>query len=236
MRVVKTKRRTVASVVYGMFEAREVNQRCENDSCPPVVSDELRKLVPRGQRYAYDLIVDVGLARHLAGEQRDEIRRRLVEKHGIALSAGTVSTLCDRFLSYFERLHISRAAELRRAQQGGYPLHIDATCEAGRGGMFVSLDGWRGWVLWAGRIPSESTEHLSPFVEQTVALFGKPLAVVRDMGEGMTGRGWSTTSFVALSVANQSDRSRVSKTSREDGSQDPPPERQAAGRRRQRDG
>lgn len=187
VRVVKSKRRTIASVVYGAFEAREIRRRCETSTCPPIISDELRNLAPPGQRYAYDLVVDVGLARYLAGRQRDEIRRRLVDEHGIEISAGAISTLCDRFLLYLERLHVSRAGALCEAQQGGYPLHIDATCESGRGGLFACIDGWRGWVLWAGRVPSESTEYLSPLVEQAVALFGTPLAVVRDMGDGMAG-------------------------------------------------
>ncbi|MBM4320745.1 MAG: DUF2924 domain-containing protein, partial [Deltaproteobacteria bacterium] len=74
---------------------------------------------------------------------------------------------------------------LRAAMEGGYPLHLDATCERGRGGLFVALDGWRGWVLCAGRIPTEHQDHLWPVVEKTVALFGDPLAIVRDMGDGV---------------------------------------------------
>jgi hypothetical protein len=65
----------------------------------------------------------------------------------------------------------------------GYPLHIDATCEHGRGGLFVCINGWRGWVLMAARIPSEQTDHLRPVVDKTIELFGDPIATVRDLGE-----------------------------------------------------
>lgn len=147
-------------------------------------SAALARVVKPGQRYGYDLIVHVGLARYLGGQQRDEIRQELLEQRGIELSAGTISQLCDRFLVALETLHLLRAPELRSAMQGGYPLHLDATCDRGKGGLLVSLDGWRGWVLMATRIDSEREGHLRPLIDQTVALFGDPVAIVRDLGEG----------------------------------------------------
>ena len=148
-------------------------------------SDELARLVKPHQRYAYDLVVHVGLARYLRGKQREEIRAELYQERGFTLSDGSISNLCDRFLVYFEALHLARVPELRRAMQEGYPLHLDATCEHGKGGLFVCMDGWRGWVLMATRIPSEHEDYLRPLVEKTAALFGDPIATVRDMGEGM---------------------------------------------------
>ena len=68
-------------------------------------------------------------------------------------------------------------------QENGYPLHIDATSEFGKGGLFVCMDGFKKWVLCAGKIESESEEHLKPFVERTVELFGDPIATVRDLGK-----------------------------------------------------
>ena len=64
----------------------------------------------------------------------------------------------------------------------GYPLHIDATSEAGKGGLFLCLDGWRGWVLHAVKIASENETALLPAVAHTLAAFGEPVAVVRDLG------------------------------------------------------
>ncbi len=149
-------------------------------------SEALSRLVRPHQRYDYALIVHVGLARYLRGKQREEIRAELYRERGFTLSSGTISNLCDRFLAYFEALHLARVPELRRTMQDGYPLHLDATCEHGKGGLFVCMDGWRGWVLMAVRIPSEHEDHLRPLVEKTAALFGDPIATVRDMGEGMS--------------------------------------------------
>lgn len=182
--VQKSRRRTVVALGQGMFDAREISKRCTKRCCPPLRSEALRRLVKPGQRYSCDLLVHVGLGRYLEGQQREEIRQQLFAEHGIELSAGTVSTLCDRFLSLLEALHVQRAPQLRAAQSGGYPLHIDAACEHGKGGLFVCMDGWRGWVLCAARIPTENGIHLSPVVQRTVELFGQPAPVVRDMGQG----------------------------------------------------
>ncbi len=137
-----------------------------------------------GQKYGYDLIVHIGLLRYLSGLQREEIRDSLLNEHGIELSAGSVSALCDRFLIYFETLHVKRSPSLREAL-GDYPLHLDATCERGKGGLFVCIDGWKGWVLWAARVASESADNLVPVIEKTVHLFGQPVATVRDLGGGV---------------------------------------------------
>lgn len=153
------------------------------DSSHPVeTSESLLQLVPFGQRYGYDLIVWVGTARYLRNLQRKEIRAELFQEKGIILSDGSISEVCDRFLLYLEELHISCAPALSAAMEPGYPLHIDATNEYGKGGLFICLDGWRGWVLHAVKITTENAEELRPAINKTRSLFGDPIAVVRDLG------------------------------------------------------
>ena len=60
------------------------------------ILNKLAGLVHSGQRYGCDLIVLVGLTRHLHLRQREEIRSDLV-RQGILLSTGSISALCDRF-------------------------------------------------------------------------------------------------------------------------------------------
>lgn len=184
MQVQKTKQRKVITLQGGTFNAREVPKVCTQDKSHPVMgSAELSLLVKPRQRYAYDLIVSVGLARYLRRKQREEIRAELYHERGIELSDGSISNLCDRFLTHLEALHLARTPQLRTALQAGYPLHIDATCEHGKGGLFVCMDGWRQWVLQAVRIPSEHADYLQPLVERTITLFGEPIATVRDLGD-----------------------------------------------------
>lgn len=184
LRAQKSKRRQVVTLAHGPFTARELRKQCRAHGCHPLQSAALAQLIKPGQRFGYDLVVQVGLSRYLAGMQREEIRRMLRNEHGIELSDGSVSALCDRFLGYLEALHVTRAPVLREALAGGYPLHLDATCERGKGGLFVCLDGWHGWVLGSARVTSEAGANLAPVVERTVQLFGKPVATVRDLGDG----------------------------------------------------
>ena len=144
----KSKRRKLITFQAGVFTAKEVRKKCTRNATHPVMgSEELSRLVKPHQRYGYDLMVHVGLARYLRGKQREEIRAELFQECGFTLSEGSISNLCDRFLGYFEALHLARVPELCGAMQPGYPLHLDATCEHGKGGLFVCMDGWRGWVL-----------------------------------------------------------------------------------------
>lgn len=186
VQVQKSRRRKVVTLAHGPIEIREIHKRCRDNGCPPLRSAALSQLVKPGQKYGYDLIVQVGLARYLAGLQREEIQRMLRDDHGIELSAGSVTAVCDRFLGYLEALHVHRAPVLREALGDAYPLHLDATCERGKGGLFVCIGGWknRHWVLWTARVPSESGDNLAPVVDKAVELFGQPVSTMRDMGDG----------------------------------------------------
>jgi hypothetical protein len=140
-----------------------------------------REVLPR-QRYGYDLIVYVGCARYLENKQGGEIQAELYCTRGLELSTGSLSSLCDRFLPHLEALHLARVPQLRSALGEGYPLPIDAACEHGKGGLFVCMGGWRGWVLVAGRIPSEHEDHLRPLIEKTTRLFFAPACVADEAG------------------------------------------------------
>jgi len=175
----------LVTLAAGPLSAREVRKSCQACSAPrpSVGSRQLARLAPPGQRYGYDLLVWVGLARYLRRLQREEMRAELA-RQGIQLSDGSLTALCDRFLQALERLHWQCAPALRAACPLGYPLHIDATCERGKGGTFVCLQDWTGWVLHAIKIASENEAELRPAVDRTLAAFGRPLAIVRDLGSG----------------------------------------------------
>jgi hypothetical protein len=198
LHVQKSHTRTVVTLAHGAFQAREIVKECATSpaSHPTVRSLALARLVQPRHHYGYDLVVHAGLARYLRAQQREEIRTELREDHGIDLASGTVSGLCDRFLLCLEALHVHRAPALRAAMTTGYPLHLDATCDRGKGGLFVTIDGFRGWVLAAGRIASERHDYLTPVIDQTLALFGDPVATMRDLGDA-----------VAAAVAPLRDRS-----------------------------
>jgi hypothetical protein len=150
-------------------------------------SEDLSRLVAPGATYGYDLEVHIGLERYLHHRQREEIRHNLETRHGISISSGQVSILANRFLQHLESLHRSRSGAIREAltRDGGYPLHIDATGENGQGTLFVAYAGWRGWVLGSWKLPTERAELILPCLQEMVAAFGEPVALLRDLGRAM---------------------------------------------------
>ena len=94
LRPQKSKTRVLLTLAAGTVLAREVRKHCRSRQ-PVAVSRQLAGLAPPGQRYGYDEIVWVGLAHYQRHLQREEIRAALA-RQGLALSAGSVSALCDR--------------------------------------------------------------------------------------------------------------------------------------------
>jgi len=94
VQIQKSKRRKIFTFQSGVLNAKEVRKKCSQDAAHPVMcSDELSRLVKPHQRYAYDLVVHVGLARYLYGKQREEIRAELYQQRGVTLSDGSISLI-----------------------------------------------------------------------------------------------------------------------------------------------
>jgi hypothetical protein len=164
MRVSKTWVRTGVTLRHGTFRLRQRVRICAS-GCPASKRiGGLAGLVPPRGVVGYDVMVYVGLERFLRHRQREEIRASLAADHGIFLSSGEISLLARRFLAYLERLHHAAAPRLRAAlaADGGWPLHIDATGEDGRGTLLVAFARWRQWGLGAWKIPTERADAILP--------------------------------------------------------------------------
>jgi len=192
MLVQKTIPRNGRTLSHGSFHARETVHVCAAKCRWPSGNLVIRRVASLGDALVpnttvgYDVLVSVGLQRYLHGRQREDIRASLAEQ-GVLVSTGGVSELCGRFAHYVARLHNARAGELRAAldDDGGWPLHVDATGEAGRGTLLIAMAGWRKWVLGAWKIATERADLILPSLRQTVLLFGAPCAMMRDMGRAM---------------------------------------------------
>jgi hypothetical protein len=147
----------------------------------------LAAIFPARATIGYDVIARVGLERFVAHRQRGEIRA-VLSAEGVDVSEAEVSVLGRRFLDYLEALHMARAPELRAAlaSDGGWPMHLDATGEDGRGTLLVVYAGWRGWVLGAWKIPTERADAITPKLGLVVERFGLPCAIMRDLGRAVT--------------------------------------------------
>lgn len=193
VRVQKTFEHNAATLEHGAFRANETVYVCATGCRLPERSHAIHRSaslasrIPPRKKVGYDVMVRVGLARYVEYHQRDEIRA-LLEAEGISLSTGTISGLAHTFLTYLKRLHLARADRLRAALEadGGWPMHVDATGEQGRGTLLVVLAGWRRWVLGAWKIPTERADAILPRLQWIAEVFGAPCAAVRDLGPAVT--------------------------------------------------
>jgi len=182
------------TISHGQFEIRETihvcANRCRLDSGKLVTrrANSLAKHIIPGKTVGYDVMTFVGLQRFVHHRQREEIRELVLHEHGIPLSSGTISNLAKLFLGYLWKLHNKHIEQLRDTlnSDGGWPLHIDATGEDGRGTLLVALAGWRRWVLGSWKIPTEHTEAILPCLHEIVQKFGAPCAIMRDLGRAIT--------------------------------------------------
>jgi len=154
---------------------------CHEDSARS--SSDLSAIFPARATFGYDVIVRVGLERFVHYRQRNEIRAVLASE-GVDASEAQISLMGSRFLEYLEALHRDRAPALRAtlAADGGWPMHVDATGEDGRGTLLVVYAGWRGWVLGAWKVPTERADAVLPRLRQMADRFGAPCAIMRDLG------------------------------------------------------
>ncbi len=203
MNVRKTLQRNAQTLEHGAFRACETVYVCGNGCLvtPPSVagtpltkarvvtrrSESLAQLMLPRRAIGYDVMTFVGLQRFVHHRQREEIRNDLQTRHGIGVSTGAISNLTQDFAVYLEALHRRRAPALRAAlaQDGGWPMHIDATGKDGRGTLLVVYAGWRGWVLGSWKIPTERADAILPRLRQVAGSFGDPCAIMRDLGRAM---------------------------------------------------
>jgi hypothetical protein len=193
MTVQKTVGHQGHTLAHGHFEVRETIHvcaaGCRDDEGHRVTARQpavAEVLMPRRQ-VGYDVMTFIGLARFVEHRQREEIRADLHEQCGLTLSTGEISALARLFLTHLKALHEEHAQELAKAlaADGGWPLHIDATGEDGRGTLLVAYAGWRRWVLGSWKIPTERADAILPRLRAIETLFGAPCAIMRDLGKAV---------------------------------------------------
>ncbi len=194
MHVQKTFQHEGRTIEHGTFNVRETVWVCAAGCRYPSgglvtrrASSVVESIMP-DSIVGYDVMVFVGLKRFLYHWQREEICAGLNKEHGIELSSGEISLMSRFFLGYLSRLHHARAKELKAALEsdGGYPMHVDATGENGRGTLLVVMAGWRKWVLGSWKIATERSELILPCLWYVVRRFGIPCAAMRDLGKAVT--------------------------------------------------
>jgi mRNA-degrading endonuclease YafQ of YafQ-DinJ toxin-antitoxin module len=185
LQVWKTRKSTVATLAIGTFRAHETIFHCPQCG-RRYASGELRKLKPYRCRYGYDVMVYAGKAMFLRCRNEGEIQLELADKR-VSISKREVSFLANKFIMYLSMAHKQSQHRIRQmlSLNGGYILHLDATCEGESPHLMCGLDGITEIVLENEKMSSEKAETIIPFLKKIQKAYGDPLAMVHDMGKGI---------------------------------------------------
>lgn len=186
LKVLKTHRRSIATLEIGPFCAHETIMHCE--ACDAIyASDELGRLVPRQGKFGFDVMVHAGESLFLRCRNEKEIQQQLMRKN-IKISTSEIGYLGRRFIIYLALAHREGRQEIKRfmSLRGGYILHLDGTCEGkGPPHLMSGLDEIVDIVLGNVKLPSEKAELIAPFLKDFKRNFGDPLAAVHDMSNAI---------------------------------------------------
>lgn len=185
--VVKTRTKPVATLAIGRFQAHERILRCKRCENPTTYhSDELLKLVPHRCSFGFDILVHVGISTFIDCRTETEIRLELQRSH-IPISPTQITYLAKKFIVYLALAHRESRQRVHSFmdRQGGYILHLDATCDGDSPHLMTGLDGISEIVLENIKLPSEKADKIIPFLQDIKQLYGQPLALVHDMGSGI---------------------------------------------------
>lgn len=185
--VTKTRTKTVTTLVIGNFRAHERMRGCSCCENPTTYrSEELLKLVPHRCNFGFDILVHVGSSTFFDCRTETEIRLEL-ERSDILISPTEITYLARKFIVYLALAHKESRTRIRNFmnRQGGYILHLDATCDGDSPHLMTGLDGISEIVLENIKLPSEKADKIIPFLRNIKELYGQPLALVHDMGVGI---------------------------------------------------
>ena len=184
--VEKVKTRQVYTKAYGELNIRETITQCA--ACQEKYrSTELPMLVKNGNNYSYDCLVETGMLRYIEKRQIVEIQSIFRNKYQLLVSATQIRRMAYNFLYYLGKLHYSSLDKINPliAQQGGYILYVDSTCDGRGPHLLTCIDGLSGYVLYSQKIQSENSEELIASFQKIEKLYGRPLCSVHDMGNGI---------------------------------------------------
>lgn len=187
LHVLKTQERTVVTLGTGSFIAHETLLACPDDG-EVYRSADLQRLVPYKGTFGYDVLVYVGTS-FIQGSMSEQAIKKELALKAIDISVGEIRFLAQKFIAYLDICHRQSLLKLRLklAKNGGYILHIDGTCEGDSPHLFTGMDEISGIILSSVKINSEKQEKIVPFLKDIGTTFGRPLAVISDMGKGLLG-------------------------------------------------
>ena len=183
--LLKTQKKTLATLTIGPFEALETQRHCRH--CGVIYrSEELRSLTPHRGQFGFDVIEYIGRALFVQCHNARAVQAALAARN-ISISSSEIGFLGKRFIVYLALAHRACQAELRQhmAAKGGYILHLDGTCEGDSPQLFSCIDEISKLVLGNRKMPTEHSQHIIPLLSDLKSAYGTPLALMHDMGRAI---------------------------------------------------
>ena len=184
-RVLKTQRKTMATLAIGQFDALEAQRHCHR--CGGIYrSEELRSLTPHRGQFGFDVIEYIGKALFVQCRNELAVQADLAARN-IPISTSEIGFLGKRFIVHLALAHRECQPELKQhmASKGGYILHMDGTCEGDSPLLFSCIDDISKFVLGNRKMPTEDSQHIIPLLCELKSAYGTPIALVHDMGSAI---------------------------------------------------
>lgn len=184
--VYQTYRKEIITL-QGTSNVRVEIRYCPNHKKPIIIKPcILTQLVAKGRIYGIDILIAIGLLRWGLCLQREQIQIYFKRKN-IKISTGTISNLSFDFLLLLKQIHEKQYDKLKEkfSKRRGMIIHVDATDENGGNAVFQIKEENTGITLLAESLVSEKEEYINTIFQKFKAIFGKPIAIVRDMGSAI---------------------------------------------------
>lgn len=183
-RVQKTTRRQLVTLELSRFTAVDVIRQTDPRDDAAAPSRASQALAPRGGRYGYDLIAQVGWQTFVQGWTLQDVAGELA---WLDIPFSSLYDVQMKFLFYFGHLHRQRAGLLRDylKQRGPVTWLIDCTCEPETPSYFGIQDADEDWMLGAWKVATENAEVLVGCLRQASEWFGQPGRVLHDLSDSM---------------------------------------------------
>ena len=187
--VQKTGHRTVVSLNFSKFQAREViRERKEDGKTLTFHSPRLISIVPSGARYAYDLIAFVGRESYLEGGKLKSIQKEVSNQYGLPyIPFSSLYDLQRKFLFYLGEVHRQAAPRLKDylQERGNNTWLIDGTIEPGTPVFLGVKEAYEGIFLGGGKIPTENDRDIANCLIEVAKSYGVPDEILHDLSERM---------------------------------------------------
>jgi hypothetical protein len=187
--VQKTGHRTVVSLNFSKFQAREViRERKEDCKTLTFHSPKLISIVPSGARYAYDLIAFVGRESYLEGRKLKSIQEEISSHYGLPyIPFSSLYDLQRKFLFYLGEVHRQAAPRLKDYLQkrGKNTWLIDGTIEPGTPVFLGVKEAYEGIFLGGGKIPTENDRDIANCLIEVAKSYGVPDEILHDLSKRM---------------------------------------------------